>query len=265
MSFTIKQGRFEGPYHKLLELIESRKLSINEISLSLIADEYVAHIKTIQKQTAYSLEDNIDTKDDVSQFIVVAATLMLIKAKSLLPTMEYSKEEAIEVSNLEHKLMLYKTLIDNSQVLKSVWNIVKVKSGKSRMKIDAVLFSPGNLKSITLQSVSILTIVKLPHLERLRQVAVAQAFKIEHVIDNILSHMRATIPFSQSFSFKNIVVKIFEKFDLDAHKSIPNKENNNIHQIVSFLAILDMIKNGLIYVKQEETNGEIKLELVEKP
>ena len=254
MSFTIKQGRFEGPYHKLLELIESHKLSINEISLASIADEYVMYTKGLS-----------DNKDDVSQFIVVAATLMLIKAKSLLPTMEYSKEEAIEVSNLEHKLILYKTLIDNSKILKSVWNTVKVKYGKNRMKIDVILFSPGNLKNITLQSVSILTMVKLPHLERLRQVAVAQAIKIENVIDSILSHMRVALPFKQGFNFKNIVVNIFEKFDIDTHKSIPDKENNNIHQIVTFLAILDMIRNGLVYVKQEEMNGDIKLELVEKP
>ena len=187
MSFTIKQGRFEGPYHKLLELIESHKLSINEISLISIADEYIAYIKSLQSHTSL----NIDNKDDISQFIVVAATLMLIKAKSLLPTMEYSKEEQLEISNLEYKLTLYKSLIDASKALKQSWSNSKINFSKKRMYIDEIVFTPSNLKSITLQSVSILTIVKLPLLQRLKQVAVAQTLKIENIINDILSYMRS--------------------------------------------------------------------------
>ena len=113
MSFTIKQGRFEGPYHKLLEVIESRKLSINEISLAQIADEYIAYIKTLKTNNL----SNID-KDDISQFIVVASTLMIIKARSLLPSIEYSKEEKDEICNLEYKLMLYKVLTEGVKEIK---------------------------------------------------------------------------------------------------------------------------------------------------
>ncbi len=279
MSFTIKQGRFEGPYNKLLELIENRKLSINEMSLSIITDEYVAYIKTIEDQTSFPSGGLVDNKNDISQFIVVAATLMLIKAKSLLPSMEYSREEAVEVANLEHKLALYKVLMYTSKAFKSAWSNIKVTSGKSRMKIDEIVFAPGNVKSITLQSVSILTIVKLPHLERLRQVAVAQTIKIEHVIDNILSHMRENhiinYNLNKIFNFKNIFTNLFQKH-IDNKQALTtkgqninlikqNKEDRDIYQIVSFLAVLDMIRNGLIEVEQKETNGEISLGLVEKP
>lgn len=94
MEFTVKLDRFEGPYTKLLSLIEERKLSITEISLVSVADDYIAYIKSL------------DQKDvvDISQFIVVASTLMLMKAKSLLPGVVYIDEEEKQVHDLEHKL-----------------------------------------------------------------------------------------------------------------------------------------------------------------
>lgn len=262
MSFTIKQGRFEGPYHKLLELIENRKLSINEISLAQIADEYISYIKTL----------NEANKDDISQFIVVASTLMIIKAKSLLPTIEYSKEEKAEINNLEYKLLLYKVLTDGSREIKKVWH--KSKWSKARSKIHNIIFSPGNIKSITLQSISILTIVKLPHLERLRNVAVQQAIKIEHIVEGILDHMRnITNNFSLNlltnneennnrnlFNFKDMANHIYDKYkDLKDKLNSTNKieaNNKKSYTIVSFLAILDMIRNGLI--EAENKNGDYK-------
>ena len=69
--FTIKLDRYEGPYTKLLELIDAHKLSITEVSLASIADEYIAYIQTISKKDIV----------DISQFIVVASTLMVMKAK----------------------------------------------------------------------------------------------------------------------------------------------------------------------------------------
>ncbi len=270
MSFTIKQGRFEGPYHKLLELIENRKLSINEISLAQIADEYISYIKSLKESTN---ESNINNKDDISQFIVVASTLMIIKAKSLLPTIEYSREEKAEINNLEYKLLLYKVLVDGAREIKKVWH--KSKWSKARSKISNIVFSPGNIKSITLQSISILTIVKLPHLERLRNVAVQQAIKIEHIIEGILDHMRnITNNFSLNlstnneennnrnlFNFKDMANHIYDKYkDLKDKLNSTNKieaNNKKSYAIVSFLAILDMIRNNILVA--ENKNGDIEI------
>ena len=63
MEFTLKLDRFEGPYTKLLDLIESKKLSITEISLAAVADDYIAYIKTLDQKNVI----------DISQFILVAS------------------------------------------------------------------------------------------------------------------------------------------------------------------------------------------------
>lgn len=262
MSFTIKQGRFEGPYHKLLEMIEGRKLSINEISLALIADEYIAYIKAFSKEKALDQEagmsDIIDMKDDISQFIVVAATLTLIKVKSLLPTIVYTPEEKEEVANLEHKLALYKVLIDGVKTIKSIWSKQQYK--RHKMKISQIVFSPSNIKSITLQSISILTMVKLPHLERLRQVAVEQAIKIENVIEDIIRHIKESKG-GVIFKFSSIYKNLFERYFALKSKinNLKTKDEERVYAIVSFLAILDMIRNGLIEAENIEDVSDIQI------
>jgi chromatin segregation and condensation protein Rec8/ScpA/Scc1 (kleisin family) len=88
--FKIKTHVFEGPLDVLLSLIEKRKLFINDISLSQVANDFIAYVEYIQN------EENGDQKkvvDNLAQFILVASTLVLIKSKSLLPQLSLSEEE----------------------------------------------------------------------------------------------------------------------------------------------------------------------------
>ncbi|MDI9354792.1 MAG: segregation/condensation protein A [Cyanobium sp. MAG06] len=112
--FIVKQGRFEGPYHKLLEMIENRKLSISEISLSQIADNYIEYVRDIRDK------NNDITPEELSQFILIASTLMLIKARSLLPDIILESEEEKEISQLEHKLELLRLLKLAENNIKSI-------------------------------------------------------------------------------------------------------------------------------------------------
>ena len=72
MTFAIKQEKFEGPLDLLLELIDKEKLSINEISLAKVADDYIAYVKSLEKINPESL----------AEFLVVNAYLCLIKSRS---------------------------------------------------------------------------------------------------------------------------------------------------------------------------------------
>ena len=113
--FNVNLERFSGPYFKLIEMIEERKLSINEFSLSQITDDYILYIKELE---------NKGEKDivDISQFISVASTLMLIKAKSLFPNIEFTEEEKKEVDNLEKKLELYKIMMNASKGINKTYD-----------------------------------------------------------------------------------------------------------------------------------------------
>lgn len=245
MTFVLKQNKFEGPYHKLLELIEARKLLISEFSLAQIADDYITYIQSIQDKE----------KGDMSQFIVVASTLMLIKAKSLLPTIEYTTDEKRDISELESKLRLYKVLSDNSKALLKSWTSSKVLFAKDRSKIDEQVFAPGNLTQALLQSVSILTIVKFPKLERLRNVAVMQAIKLEDVISNILERIQA----ASEITLKSFASSLNSSTNTDNNITPAKIREIKSNIIVSFLAILTLIKDSKLSAEQSESHGDIVL------
>lgn len=103
--YKVKAGSFEGPLEVLLSLIEKRKLFINEISLATITDDYIHFIKEIENKGIGHYSD----------FISVAATLILIKSKSLLPGMTLTEEEEHQIGDLEARLNLYKIIQDVGQ------------------------------------------------------------------------------------------------------------------------------------------------------
>ena len=233
--FTIKQGRFEGPYTKIIELIESRKLSISEISLSSIADEYIDYVRKLE---------TIDPLD-MSQFILIAATLMLIKAKSLLPALEYTKEEEEQVDDLEKKLLLYKELQDAEKKLKSIWGVSPIYT-RDKTEIFVEVFAPG--KSITkenLFSVALASIAKLPNFERLKNVAVRQTIKLEEVIEKMISRITGAMT----------SLKDFAKTVSGTNANVADVKKNII---VSFLALLELLRHGNIVAEQHDGDIQIK-------
>ena len=96
--FKIKTENFEGPLDLLLSLIEKRKMLINDISLAKVADDFIAHL---QNKEQFPIKDTSD-------FLVIASTLLLIKSKSLLPTLNLTEEEKTDMHDLELKLKIYK-------------------------------------------------------------------------------------------------------------------------------------------------------------
>src|SRR3989338_2792315 len=96
-SYTVKSGGFEGPFGLLLELIEKRKLFINDLALAEVTDDYLKRVTELGKSHP----------EEVSSFIVVAATLILIKSKSLLPELNLTTEEEGDMKNLEEQLRLF--------------------------------------------------------------------------------------------------------------------------------------------------------------
>jgi len=93
-TYQIKTDAFEGPFHLLLSLIEERKFFINDLSLAQVTEDYLNYVNKLEKQDP----------SEISSFIVVAATLILIKSKSLLPNLNLTAEEEGDIRNLEDRL-----------------------------------------------------------------------------------------------------------------------------------------------------------------
>ncbi|MGY1746966.1 segregation and condensation protein A [Blastococcus sp. SYSU D00695] len=98
--FTVRLTNFEGPFDLLLQLIGKHRLDVTEIALSQVTDEFIAHLR--------ALGDELDL-DQASEFLVVAATLLDLKAARLLPAAEVEDEDDLEL--LEARDLLFARLL----------------------------------------------------------------------------------------------------------------------------------------------------------
>jgi segregation and condensation protein A len=98
--FQVRLDNFSGPFDLLLQLIGKQKLEITELSLSRVTDEFISYIR--------AMEDRWDL-DEVSEFLVVAATLLDMKAAKLLPQAEVEDEE--DLALLEARDLLFARLL----------------------------------------------------------------------------------------------------------------------------------------------------------
>jgi len=234
MEFTVKLDRFEGPYTKLLELIEERKLSITEISLVTVADDYIAYIKSLNQKDLV----------DISQFIVVASTLMLMKAKSLLPGVVYTEEEEKQVHDLERKLELYAILTGASARIRGIHLKHRLFSRERISYKGGSVFVPDTrVTKEMLQSIASLTLASFITPKQLVKVAVEAALRIENVIESMLNRVRTM----QAVSLQSLA---------DGAKTIEERKKL---LIINFIALLELVRTGAVMAEQSADGGDIHL------
>jgi segregation and condensation protein A len=136
MTFTVKQQSFEGPLDVLLNLIEKRKLFINDISLAKVADDYLEYVKSLGD---FPIGDS-------ANFVLIASTLVLIKSKSLLPNLELTSEEQGDIADLEHRLKVYKRIKELSVGVKNIFG-KQISFEPEPRKVEPV-FSPDEKMKI---------------------------------------------------------------------------------------------------------------------
>jgi segregation and condensation protein A len=232
--FKVKTPVFEGPLEVLLGMVEKRKLFINDISLSEVADDYIKYVQSIQNEKGYPMAE-------VAQFILIASTLLLIKSKSLLPTLTLTEEEQHSVSDLELRLKIY-------QRLRTASEVVAQRFGKNVLfapldrKNEVKVFAPDSETNIPTLFESIKNILKnLPKKEFIPKVVVQKVMSLEDMIGRLTTRISSNLKMS------------FSKF-AGEHKG------HKVHIIVSFLAMLELVKNGIIQVKQDKDFGDIEME-----
>lgn len=234
MEFTVKLDRFEGPYTKLLDLIEDKKLSITEISLVSVADEYIAYIKTLDQKNLV----------DISQFILVASTLMLMKAKSLLPGVVYTEEEEKQVHDLERKLELYALLTGAAGRIRNIFMKQRLFSRERIAYKGGSVFVPDQrVTKEMLQSVAQLTLASFITPKQLVKVAIDAALRIENVIESLLTRVRSM----QAVSLQSLA---------NGAKTIEERKKL---LIVNFIALLELVRSGAIMAEQTADGGDISL------
>ncbi|MFH1978971.1 MAG: segregation/condensation protein A [Patescibacteria group bacterium] len=233
--YEVKLEQFNGPFELLTELIDKKKLSINEVSLAEIADQYIEYVKTIE---------NFPTRE-VASFIVVATTLMLIKSRSLMPSLKLTGEEDLEIENLEEQLKLYKQFNTLARELEKIFGKKIIFGRDAYLNTRTVFIEPRDLSISSLEIAMEEIIKNLPKPEKkdeLPETIVTKTISLEQKIESLISRVEEKMKLCFS----------------ETHD--PNRVCKRMDLVISFLALLELTKRGFIIVRQGKNFGEIEIE-----
>lgn len=234
--FNVKTHVFEGPLELLLSLIEKRKLFINDISLAKVADDYISFIKEFENESKMA---------DLAQFILVASTLVLIKSKSLLPTLDLSLEEQESIDDLEDRLKQYQKYKALSKHLKDRFGI-NIEYFRVPPKETMIVFAPDKNTSVTrLHETIKAVLLSMPKKEFVPKAIVQKVISLEEMMENLADRITKSMKMS------------FKEFSGHGQKE---KQVEKVNVIVSFLAMLELVKQGIINVRQDKDFHDIEIE-----
>lgn len=225
-SFKIKTTGFEGPFGLLLDLVERKKLFISDVSLAEVTEEYLSHVK--------KLTETSSRLGEIASFVAVAATLILIKSKSLLPSLELSQEEEGSIATLEGRLRLY-------EEFRRLGEHIKARFGKE------IIFPPGERKFEIL--------VFLPD-ERITKGAMMTLAR------GVLATMPTAtklpeVPLKKIVTLEEMIRRLTEKIEkgleMNFRDFVPlgKSREEKVTMIVGFLAMLELVRQGILEVEQE--------------
>lgn len=248
MSITVKLQAFEGPLDLLLHLIDKNKVNIYDIPIFDITEQYLAYIREMERQDL-----NV-----VSEFLVMAATLIDIKCKMLLPKeVDEEGEEIDPRAELVEQLLEYKMYKFMAEELKDRQR----DAGRSLYKNPTIPkevldYVPPFDVSELLSDVT---------LRKLNSVFKACMKRQEDRIDPIRSQYGNIEKEDVSIEDKFIDV---EEYILE-HKAFTfrgllEKQCTKMEIVVTFMVILELMKAGRITIAQQETFGEIYITVIDE-
>jgi segregation and condensation protein A len=224
----------------LLDLVEGRKLFINEISLAGVTDDFLAYAKTLPRNDL----------SELTSFLSVASTLILIKSRSLLPGFIVTKEEESEIVDLETRLALYQMIREIGSELSMVYGKKVIRLTPER-EIQMTVFAPDPKLSVDLLASSALECLgRVPKETILPEVRVRKVISI----DEMLTKLTERVASAAKFSFRQW------------QNTIPGEDRETIkgNVIVSFLAMLELVRQGMMDALQNLEFDDIELSAISK-
>lgn len=226
--YKVQLEDWQGPLDLLLQLIEKQEMDITEVSLAEVADQFIEYmnLKSVKPE-------------ETADFLVVAAKLLYIKSRALLPSLDLTDEDEID---LEKQLKMYKEYL---QAAKKMQKILRKKSfcfSKEKFPegiTEQVFYVPKSVNANKLKRVyqqvlnRIKPIIILP--KKVIQKTIKLSERIQHIRDLIMKEACTS----------------FSKLICDS--------KSKTEKIISFLAILELTKQKIINVEQGELFTDITL------
>ena len=245
MGISVKLEVFEGPLDLLLHLLEKNKENIFDIPIVEITEQYMEYIREMKRQDL-----NI-----MSEFLVMAATLLDIKSKMLLPRQEETEEEETEDPRAElvQQLLEYK-----------MYKCISYELKDRQMDAERILFKEPTIPEEVAayeEPVDLKELVGDVTLKKLNQIFQSVIAKQENKIDPIRSKFGKIEKEEVSLNDKMLYLEAYamqhKKFSF---RSLLEAQSSKMEIIVTFLAILELMKVGKISIYQENAFDDIEIE-----
>ena len=232
---TYKIEQFEGPLDLLLTLVQKNKMKIEDIQISIICDQYMEYIGTMQSM-------NIDLS---AEFIVMASELMYIKSKILLPRMDENEEDPREA--LAAALLEYQRAKQASEKLNTMYSIYAGRMEKDTDEIapDRTYVADHDIDLLSLAFMRVMGSIEFTDeeaTEKIRPLISRRTVSVSEKVFSILRHML----------IKGGCVRAIECF---------NGIRSRHELVATFMAMLEMLKAGRLVIKEDEIPHEGVIDL----
>ena len=228
INFSIQTEAYQGPFELVLDLIEARKLLVNDLALANITEDFIQHVRS---QAEFPVEET-------ANFIQIAATLLLIKSRSLIPDLALSEDEHADVEDLKRRLAAYEKIREASRELARIFGkTIMLPAGEQTPEPS---FSPAHdLSAKALSDAMARLLAARKAVEELPSARVKPLVTIEEMMDRLAKRVQSAL----TLSFKDFAGNAKEKVEV----------------VVSFLALLELVKQGAVAAEQYGIHGDIRI------
>lgn len=232
-TYTLEQ--FQGPLDLLLQMIEQEKLDISELSLAALSEQFVHHIE----KNPHEIKG-----EELADFLVVATQLLLLKSRLLLPNLPMDDE--LNPDTLQTQLKLYRRFVDAAKRLqvrietKTFWH----------GRIGSPLFVEPRFSPPATLSPEDLRLAMLAVVERLRPIIILPESVIERTVTlhEKMTQIQGILKQGRGVSFRNLL----------------HEARSKTEKIVCFLALLELVKQEEVSVKQSSAFDDIVIDRLDQ-
>jgi segregation and condensation protein A len=230
--YTVQIPVYEGPLDLLLQLIERAELDITAVALAMVTDQYLKYIRAMQEAKA----------EEISAFLVIAAKLIQIKSEALLPrppVREAGEEDPAE--NLARQLRIYKRF-------KEVANWMELRE-RAGLRTFLRLSPPPKIEGrLDLSDITLQDLLKAAEGIFLNE-------KDKQALGTVISAPKVTIREKIAF-----IAERLSKSEQASFKELIGAARTRLEVVVTFLAMLELIKRYRIAARQETLFGDIEIQ-----
>jgi segregation and condensation protein A len=238
MPFAVKNAEFSGPLELLLELIEQKDLEIAKVSLAKVADDFLLYIQ----------EKHVRA-DGLADFLLVASRLIYLKSRELLPFLRLVDED-IASDVLAEQLRIYREFVSAAERLEARYGqhlLFERPSVKSPSSYGGARggFNFGGRPPTASELAEAYREVQ----QRLEPFFALTAASLERVksVEERIDELREAIALNASLSFKQVTAGAAKKIDV----------------VMSFLALLELLRRNIIRTTQHNTWGDIMIHRID--